>query len=468
LLARIQEIAGLDFPEERRPDMARATSRAMRRAAAASIEDYLAQLADGRASLSGLIEEVIIGETYFFREPEQFTFLRQVVLPEILARRGPGLRIWSAGCSSGEEPYSLAILLEELGLARGVQVLGTDISKEALARASAGIYQRWSLRGPGAEHARPYLTEHSSCFTLEQKIRNRVRLQQLNLVSAAYPSQPSGVHDFDLILCRNVLIYFDRALVAQVVARLYDSLAEGGWLIAASSDPPLAEHAPFELVATERGLFYRKPDPSRRPGSTPRRSWPAERLPHPPGATESLPESRPTCARRAGEAASGLGSAPPPANAAHMGAREPPLPPSAVSDRSQQIQTLANSGDLRGAAALARSNIQTDPLDPASEYLYAAVLLEQHCEADAVAALRRALYLDGNLVLAHLALGMALRRLRDDLGARRSFMTVLRLCSALDPASPLPLGEGACAGNIAALAAAQLELMPGIGREKHG
>jgi chemotaxis protein methyltransferase CheR len=446
LLARVREVAGLEFPEERRPDMERATSRAMRKAGATSIEEYLTQLAAGRAAISDLIEEVTIGETYFFRETDQFAFLREIVLPEILSRRGPRLRVWSAGCSSGEEPYSLAILLEELGLARSAQVLGTDISREALARAHAAVYQRWSLRGPGATLARAYLSERAGGLILDQKIRDRVQLKQLNLVSASYPSLLSGVHDFDLILCRNVLIYFDRAIVAQVVARLYDSLADGGWLIAASSDPPLAEHAPFELIATERGLFYRKPKASQGRGSKPEAQ----------GSPEPALLAAPSVDARS------LGA---PERATEVAAVEaytaPSVTrPSAPLDRTQQIRKLANAGNHAEAAALARANIQHDPLDPANEYLYAAVLLEQHCDADAIAALRRALYLDGSLVLAHLALGMALRRLQDDPGARRSFLTVLRLCAALDPATPVPLGEGACAGNIAALASAQLERIP--------
>jgi chemotaxis protein methyltransferase CheR len=360
--------------------------------------------------------------------------------------------VWSAGCSSGEEPYSLAILLEELGLAPAVQVLGTDISREALARAHAAVYQRWALRGPGAARARAYLTQSSQGLILDRKIRARVQLKQLNLVSATYPSQPSGVHDFDLILCRNVLIYFDRAIVAQVVGRLYESLADGGWLIAASSDPPLAEYAPFELIATERGMFYRKPDAARRRDVNPRGP-----------ASSRRPEHLPVYARSVDAEPATEAAAP-----AHTGVPEPSADPSTPPDPTVQIRLLANAGELSEAAALARANIQSDPLDPANEYLYAAVLLEQHCEADAVAALRRALYLDGSLVLAHLALGMALRRLQDEVGARRSFLTVLRLCAALDPAAPLPLGEGACAGNIAALASSQLELMPGIGRVKHG
>jgi chemotaxis protein methyltransferase CheR len=431
--------------------MERATSRAMRKVAAASIEDYLARLADGRAAISDLIEEVTIGETYFFRETEQFAFLREIVLPEILSRRGPRLRVWSAGCSSGEEPYSLAILLEELGLARSAQVLGTDISREALARAHAAVYQRWSLRGPGATLARAYLTEQANGLILDQKIRNRVRLEQLNLVSPSYPSQPSGVHDFDLILCRNVLIYFERAVVAQVVARLYDSLADGGWLIAASSDPPLAEHAPFELVATERGMFYRKPRASQSRGSNPP-------TPAGSGSAGSFLAAEPVYARSAAAADRAMESAAP---AAYSGEPEHTLArPGAPLDRAGQIRMLANAGDLPEAAALARANIDKDPLDPANEYLYAAVLLEQQRDADAVAALRRALYLDGSLVLAHLALGMAQRRLQDHPGAKHSFLTVLRLCAALDPAAPLPLGEGACAGNIAAVATGQLERLP--------
>jgi chemotaxis protein methyltransferase CheR len=438
LLTRIREHAGLRFPDELRPDMEGAARRAMLKAGVASLEDYLAQVADGRVPLSGLVEEIAVGETYFFREPEQFAFLRDVVLPEIAARRGGApIRLWSAGCSSGEEPYSLAILLEELGLAPAVYLLATDISQSALARARLGEYLPWSLRGAGAARARRYLVEEGETSRLEAKIRGRVCFQQLNLAKANYPSPRIGIYDFDLILCRNVLIYFDPKTVAQVAQRLYESLAEGGWLITASSDPLLADVAAFHVVATDRGVFYRKL---------------TESVTAKPRTESAYSEWRSQLTETERTAL--------PVMAEPTRHRDMPAPLDIIPDpdRATKIRTLADFGDLAGAAEAAEDSIRKEPLDAGNAYLYAAILSELHRDEEAVAALRRALYLDRSFICAHLALGMALRRLHDDRGARRSFQNVLRLCATMDPRNILPFADGACAGHVAAAAASALSL----------
>jgi chemotaxis protein methyltransferase CheR len=469
LLERVRDLAGLQFPEGRQPDMELVMRRAMLEAGVTSLDEYASLVAQGRVSLAGLVEEVAIGETYFFREPEQFAFLRDVVLPEIIERRGSErLELWSAGCASGEEAYSLAILLEELGIGQGARVLGTDISRRALARACLGRYGSWSLRGAGAARVRPYLrpvAAHSSVATpssdppaprggetleLLPALRGRVQFAALNLVEPAYPSLANGIHDFDLVLCRNVLIYFDAATVARVARQLYESLAEGGWLIAASSDPSLAELAPFRVVSTERGVFYRKlraraAAPSRRVFSpselvTAAAASPAAVVGPFPGLT-AAPQVT---------AVAGLQSVP------------------AVSDRVTRIRALANRGELVAAAEAAEDGIVKEPLDAGGPYLYAAVLLELQRDDEAAGALERAVYLDANFVAAHLALGTVRGRLGDTAGALRSFQTVLRLCAALDPAAILPLADGACAGHVAAVAAEQLGRLSRAGRSGHG
>ena len=184
-----------------------------------------------------------------------------MVLPEIARRRGSKhqLRAWSASCASGEEAFSLAILFEREGIADQSQLVATDISRSALAKARQAIFGGWSLRGESPHLALPYLTPVGKDYRLDEKIRRRVALSHLNLALNAYPSFASGIWGMDLILCRNVLIYFDRPMVRQVAQRLFRTLAEGGWLITASSDPPLWEDAPFEVVTTEEGVFYRRP-----------------------------------------------------------------------------------------------------------------------------------------------------------------------------------------------------------------
>ncbi|HEX8202406.1 MAG TPA: protein-glutamate O-methyltransferase CheR, partial [Isosphaeraceae bacterium] len=250
---------GLAFAPERRVGVEQGIRSAMRRAGLADPARYALRIAVDEAALDDLIVELTVGETYFFREPAQFEFLRAAVLPEIRRRRGEAhvLHAWSAACATGEEAYSLAIVCLQEGLAGRCRLLATDISRPALEKAYGACFGPWSLRGDGAALARPYLSpEGPGRFRLAEAARRLVTFEHLNLALDVYPSLATGTLGMDLILCRNVLIYFDRETVAAVARRLFAALADGGWLVTASSDPPLAGLAPFQTVVTERGIYY--------------------------------------------------------------------------------------------------------------------------------------------------------------------------------------------------------------------
>ncbi|HEX8823487.1 MAG TPA: CheR family methyltransferase, partial [Archangium sp.] len=140
--------AGL-LPPSCPPAAMEGIDRAMARAGLADFDAYLARLAEDAAALDDLLVELTIGETYFFRNPEHFDFVRHEVLKDLARRRGPHhvVRMWSAGCASGEEPYTLAVLLMEEGYGHRMEVRGTDVSRAALARAHLASYGDWSLRG---------------------------------------------------------------------------------------------------------------------------------------------------------------------------------------------------------------------------------------------------------------------------------------------------------------------------------
>ena len=209
-----------------------------------------------------LVTELTIGETYFFRESRHFEWLRSTLLPELRAR-GNGeqsIRIWSAGCASGEEAYSLAMACTRDGLAARSHVLATDISRAALARARQAVYTTWSLRGEGVESASTYLKPIGDRFQVVDEVRRLVTFEHLNLALDIYPSFATATWGVDLIFCRNVLIYFDRETVGAVARRLFNSLAEGAELVTASSDPPLGKGKhPFTPACWRRGVFYQRP-----------------------------------------------------------------------------------------------------------------------------------------------------------------------------------------------------------------
>ncbi|NOJ93101.1 protein-glutamate O-methyltransferase CheR [Corallococcus coralloides] len=260
VLALVEERAGLAAPSCLAAAL-EGIQRAMARANQDDVEVYLRELSFDNALLDDLLTELTIGETYFFRTHEHFDHLRRVVLPELRERQGPDhlLRAWSAACSSGEEPYSIAALLMAEGWEDHMTVRATDVSRTALQRAQKARYTDWSLRGPSADRMRPHLKQEGRHYLLSQDVKRHVQLSYLNLALETWPSAESGLWQLDVVFCRNVLIYFNRATIEGVARRLHASLNDGGYLFTGPSDPPLGDYAPFEPVLTEWGVLYRKP-----------------------------------------------------------------------------------------------------------------------------------------------------------------------------------------------------------------
>lgn len=168
--------AGLIFPPNRTTDVEAATRKVMEKIGIADLAEFLRRLRVETPLLDDLIAEVTVGETYFFRDPGHFAFIRDEIVPEVHRLRGLEhvLRVWSAGCASGEEAYSLAIMFEELGLACRARILATDISRPALARARDATYGPWSLRGDAAQRLiGTHLRRIGDRFQLAERFRQR-------------------------------------------------------------------------------------------------------------------------------------------------------------------------------------------------------------------------------------------------------------------------------------------------------
>jgi chemotaxis protein methyltransferase CheR len=435
--ALVQQRAGL-LPPSCVPAAEEGIDRAMQRAGCTEFNAYADRLIEDPGAFDNLLTELTIGETYFFRTHEHFDFLRQHVLPELRRVRGPEhtVRVWSAGCASGEEPYSLAVLLREEGFERRMDVLATDISRAALARAREARYSPWSLRGEPSERMRPFLRWEDKRFVLAPEVRQLVRFQYLNLALDTWPSPDTGIHALDIIFCRNVLIYFTRETIAAVARRLYESLAEGGFLITGPSDPPLNGLAPLEPVLQPWGIAWHRPA-----AGSPRALPPAPPVFTPPPALPSPPPVAPAFAP----------PAPPP----------PPQPPPPAEEQSpgtavREIRALANLQPERAVAACAET-VARHPFSAELRYLEALLLLGLGRLGEAERAVRQALYLEPSLAVAHFTLGHVLRRLGDTEGALRAFRTTERLCGAMSPEAPVPLAEGANAASLAAGARAERE-----------
>src|SRR5688572_7605838 len=275
ILALVAERSGMVFAPNRLMEAEGGIARAMRRAGADDLAAYLILVRGDGIALDDLVDDLTVGETHFMRDPDQMDLVRRELLPALKRCRGGGAapRVWSAGCATGEEAYSLAILIEEEGQGDAAFVLGTDLSTAALEKARVGSYSDWSMRGVSGQFLQDYFHHHGGRRILVDRIRNMVRFERLNLVGPE-DYAAAGASGMDVILCRNVLIYFGHQTAGRIAARLFDCLAEGGVLLTAGADLRLGEYAPFEVEVTRAGLVYRRPCPTPR-GAVPARLLPA-------------------------------------------------------------------------------------------------------------------------------------------------------------------------------------------------
>jgi len=416
-----------------------------------SADVFLARLENESAVFDTLIAEITVGETYFFREPEQWDFIRSVVVADLRERRARTgrLRAWSAGTASGEEAYSLAIVLHEAGLLSDHCIVGTDISEAALGRARRARYTRWSMRAVGANLVNQYFRTVDQRLELQRVIRSGVDFRKLNLADVWYPPFIGGPRSNDLILCRNVLIYLDRATATRVALQLFDMLSEGGWLFFGASDPALSENPLCDVIVTPGGLAYRRradaahvPNPSDVQGNVvvdtgvvnkqfgmPRIDVPDLRdVPDSPAASIAhKPETRPSAALKDSDAWAGV------------------------------VRSLANSGQLDEAGFACTRALESHPASAELMYLHALLLHQASHHDEAVAAARRALYLDRRLVVAHLLLGGALLASGSRAGAKRAFTQAERLLQNLGPDETVVASGGATVSELRALARLHVE-----------
>jgi chemotaxis protein methyltransferase CheR len=198
----------------------------------------------GNEELGNLIDVISTNHTYFFREDGHFTALREVILPDLARRREaagwPTLRVWSAACSSGEEPYSVAIALEEYFNAQGKawprRFEATDISTRILARAEAGIYPAETVSRIPPAMVKAYFqtgyAEQAGFYRIKPAIRSQITFRRLNLLEGT----PPFTEPFQIIFCRNVMIYFDRPTQEELINRLKARLVPGGYLLVGHSE----------------------------------------------------------------------------------------------------------------------------------------------------------------------------------------------------------------------------------------
>lgn len=475
LLSRLSDFVesqiGLHFPRERWRDLERGIAVVAREAGYKEVQAYIHWLLAApltRTQIEGLASHLTVGETYFFREKRSLDILEQQILPELLRARGESerhLRIWSAGCCSGEEPYSIAMLLDRLipdFEKWNVTILATDINPLFLRKAAQGVYGEWSFRDTPDWLRERYFTRRSDGrFEIQPRIQRMVTFSYLNLAEDSYPSLVNSTNAMDVILCRNVLMYFTQERARKVVDKLHHSLVDGGWLITSPAETSAVLFSAFTAVAFPGAFLYRKMAAGGPWTVTVRHQTPwydeEATAPRAPSEFAAFSVAQSAFAPEMLHEASG------------EQAKEAEDADSPEDDERgtpwRNARACANEGRLAEAVEWCEKAIAADKLNPAHYYLLAAICQEQGQSETAERSLGRALYLEPDFALAHFALGNLCLSGGRQREARRHFGNALSLLRACPTDTLLPESDGLSAGRLVEIIASAQASLPRAHKE---
>ena len=260
----LEEQSGIVLGDNKHYLVTSRLNRLMREFAIDDFKTLMQQLINGRKSElhEKIVDAMTTNETLWFRDGYPFEILKQIILPELSAKRLQKLRIWSAACSSGQEAYSISITLHEYLASRpgslpvDTQIIGTDISPSMLRDANTALYDSMSLaRGMSDERKKRYMLQRGDKWEIKPEIRQRVNFREMNLLN-----NYSSLGSFDIVFCRNVLIYFSSQMKSDILNRTAKTLNPGGYLFLGGSESPTNYSDAFELIKTPLGVVYRVRD----------------------------------------------------------------------------------------------------------------------------------------------------------------------------------------------------------------
>jgi chemotaxis protein methyltransferase CheR len=448
LAALLLERAGLKINPDSYHGLKLALSARMPALGISDAEEYVRRLRQlaGEHELRSLLPLVTVGHTEFFRDARQFRALEANILPRVLREarvEDRRVKIWSAGCATGEEPYSLAIVLDELGARQTeVELWATDLNLAAIESAKVGRYTPRRLAAMSEERLRHYFEFLADGYQVKQALRQYVRFEGHNLAAPVFPKvSPSS---YDLVLCRNVIIYFDLPTIRALMDRFLEALRPGGLLLLGYSESLFQVYDRFEMVEIEGAFVYRRPAGALPPPriarpihtpATPMMAMAAVRTP-------TAPSLRPTPAPPAAHKPDAPVPAPPPQR------RSPPERLASVGRRIVRgdfdsalqetrdlletephnldaILTHGNLLSLLGQHQAARDAfaqaLQREPLCVEARVFGAMAALQESKLEDARAELQKALFLEPTLSVGHYLLAQVQEKLGDREGARRSY-----------------------------------------------
>lgn len=360
-------------------------------------------------------------ETFFMRDQGQMSLLRNWILPQLVAskRDDRRLRIWSAGSSTGEEAYSLAILLDAVLADRSewdLRIIGTDIDEDALAKARLGLYGANAFRRTDAGFREAHFDQTPEGWAIRSCYRSMVEFRTGNLVSESWSPQEPDVEGVDLIVCRNVFIYFDAETVDRVMHRFASAVSQGGFIMTGHAELCLPK--PDALVARilPESVLYQKAQEVSAPSPPTEDPWWRGLLADPEPVREW---------RRTARALRPTAKADPPRVPAWL-QKELPTPPRDFATRAERA---AGEGDHGGAEAILRQAIKAHPFEPRLHYMLGKIAEERGDLEETRSQMRRVLYLDPTWIAPHLDLAWLFER--DGLPERAAKSRAVALALAL-------------------------------------
>jgi chemotaxis protein methyltransferase CheR len=492
LRAILEKSAGLVHDESRRDSLNLAVAGRVEATGAPSVAAYLATLAGSRgaAERQQLIDVVTIQETHFFRNPPQIRALRQHVLPELIRRsvaQNRPLTIWSAGCSTGEEPYSLAMLVRELlpmATRTHVRIIGSDVSASALAFAEAGRYGARAVQMAEPLDLDRWFDVDNDAYVVRDDVRELVDLKLHNLIT---DPPPFDVGEVDLLLCRNVTIYFNRVTTKALMSRFHKTLSDGGYLFLGHSETLWQLSDAFTLLPLGDAFVYRRDDgpkgrvtlPDRRtedgdaPILLPERRGRSERRRRLDEATKAgthKPAGRPLPA----PTLPAPRTLPPPRTLPKgppARAFEPTVDPRGAEDFVASARTALTEGRYTDAVVAAASAAKADSMLVDAHLIAGEALVNLGRDADAIKELRQAVYLQPASAPALLLLAGALDREGEPAAAGRAYRSAAATVSDLRPEQVADFFGGREPAELVALClrlAAQAERAAKAAKPRYG
>ena len=247
----VYDLTSIDLNAYKEQQMKRRIDTLIHKNGISAYDKYVQLLKTDQSRFEEFVNYLTINVSEFYRNPDQWQLLDKEVIPELISKFGRNLKIWSAACSTGDEPYSLVMALSRHLPLQQIRILATDIDKQVIAKAKVGLYAEKSLAGVPGDLKQKYFTKIGPSYQISQEIKDRVEFREHNLLKDAYPS------DCHLIVCRNVLIYFTEEAKEEIYRKFEHSLKAGGILFIGSTEQIIT----YREIGYERknSFFYLKP-----------------------------------------------------------------------------------------------------------------------------------------------------------------------------------------------------------------